>query len=102
MERLGGEGVPRRGGTGQGRAAPLKVVAAPAHRLLWTGFNGLDAAAVRPGGVVLIADPDRSLGRDFLREAGENGFHVTSRRSREEHGGRTTNVVISELKAPAS
>jgi predicted nicotinamide N-methyase len=58
--------------------------------------------AVRPGGVVLIADPDRSLGRDFLREAGENGFHVTSRRSREEHGGRTTNVVISELKAPAS
>ena len=41
----------------------------PAHRLLWTGFQGLDAHAVktpfRPGGVVLFArnlDPDPQAG----------------------------------------
>ncbi|BDU76159.1 glycoside hydrolase family 3 N-terminal domain-containing protein [Mesoterricola sediminis] len=42
---------------------------APAHRLLWTGFNGLDAAEVQPGfqpgGIVLFArnlDPDPAAG----------------------------------------
>jgi hypothetical protein len=72
------------------------------ERVNFPSILSLLRRAVRPGGLALIADPDRSLGRDFLREAGENGFHVTSRRSRGEHGGRTTNVVVSELKAPAS
>lgn len=51
-----------------------------------------------PGGVALVADPDRSIGREFIRLAEGSGFDVIRTPAEVARMGRTSSVVISELR----
>jgi predicted nicotinamide N-methyase len=55
-------------------------------------------ASMAPGGAVLIADPERIIGRDFLRDAEASGFAVTGFSTSVSRRGRVSGVGISELR----
>ena len=52
---------------------------------------------LRPGGTFLLTDPDRDIGRDFIRMAGSAGFSVSERSLPVNHRGRDLTVILSEL-----
>lgn len=52
---------------------------------------------LRPGGTFLLTDPDRDIGRDFVRLAGSAGFSVSERSFAVNHRGRDLTVILSEL-----
>jgi predicted nicotinamide N-methyase len=52
---------------------------------------------LRPGGVVILADPERAIGFDFLRAAEGEGFTVTTEHRREARRGRMSGVTIARL-----
>ncbi len=52
---------------------------------------------LRPGGSFLLSDPDREIGRDFIRLAGSEGFSVRGHPVRVNHRGRDLTVILSEL-----
>jgi len=51
-----------------------------------------------PEGRAVLADPDRSVGRDFLSLAEQSGFIVTSSAVPASQNGRTLTVIRSELR----
>ena len=53
--------------------------------------------SLRPGGAFLLTDPDRDIGRDFIRLAGSGGFSVSEQPLRVNHRGREVTVILSEL-----
>lgn len=55
-------------------------------------------AFMAPGGAVLIADPERAIGRDFIRDAQGSGFAVTGFSIGVSRRGRVSRVGISELR----
>jgi SAM-dependent methyltransferase len=52
---------------------------------------------LRPGGTFLLTDPDRDIGREFIRLAGSGGFSVSERPLNVSHRGRDLTVILSEL-----
>jgi len=52
---------------------------------------------LRPGGTFLLTDPDRDIGRDFIRLAGSAGFSVSDHSLSVNHRGRDLTVILSEL-----
>ena len=52
---------------------------------------------LRPGGTFLLTDPDRDIGRDFIRMAGSAGFSASERSFPVNHRGRDLTVILSEL-----
>ena len=52
---------------------------------------------LRPGGVFLLADPQRETGREFVRLALAGGFAVSEQSLNVHHRGRELTVVLSEL-----
>jgi SAM-dependent methyltransferase len=52
---------------------------------------------LRPGGTFLLTDPDRDIGRDFIRLAGSAGFSASERSLPVNHRGRDLTVILSEL-----
>jgi predicted nicotinamide N-methyase len=52
---------------------------------------------LRPGGTFILTDPDRDIGRDFIRLAGSGGFSVRERPFHVNHRGRELTVILSEL-----
>ena len=52
---------------------------------------------LRPGGSFLVADPGRSIGRDFLRLAAGAGFRMSERTVAVTHRGRDISVTIADL-----
>jgi predicted nicotinamide N-methyase len=51
-----------------------------------------------PGGYILLAEPDRTPGRDFFAFAAEAGFAVDTRSRAVERRGRTTHVTIARIR----
>ena len=54
---------------------------------------------LRPGGSFLVADPGRSIGRDFLRLASAEGFRLSERTAAVTHHGREFTITLAELVA---
>jgi predicted nicotinamide N-methyase len=52
---------------------------------------------LRPGGTFILADPDRDIGRDFIRLAVSEGFSVSERSVQVTHRGQDLTVILSEL-----
>ena len=52
---------------------------------------------LRPGGTFLLTDPDRDIGREFIRLAGSAGFSVSDHSLSVNHRGRDLTVILSEL-----
>jgi len=52
---------------------------------------------LRPGGSLSIADPDRTIGRDFMRMAAGEGFRVSERAVAVNHRGRDLRVTLADL-----
>lgn len=52
---------------------------------------------LRPGGTFLLTDPDRDIGRDFIRLAASEGFSVSERSLHVTHRERDLTVILSEL-----
>ncbi len=57
----------------------------------------LAARLLNPGGVFLITDPQRDIGRDFIRAAGRGGFRAVEESFPVNHRGRDLTVILSEL-----
>jgi SAM-dependent methyltransferase len=53
---------------------------------------------LRPGGTFLLTDPDRDIGRDFIRLAGSEGFSASGHSVPVSHRGRDLTVTLSELR----
>lgn len=53
--------------------------------------------ALRPGGVVVLADPERATGFEFFREAEGEGFTVVTEHRREIRRGRLSGVTLARL-----
>jgi ETFB lysine methyltransferase len=67
------------------------------ERQLFPALLALFRRHLAPGGTVLLADPDRSIGRDFLGSAEADGFTVRSTLHTVERRGIVSRVVLSEL-----
>jgi ETFB lysine methyltransferase len=52
---------------------------------------------LRPGGTFLLTDPDRDIGRDFIRLAASEGFSVSERSLHVTHRERDLTAILSEL-----
>ena len=52
---------------------------------------------LRPGGSFLVADPGRSIGRDFMRLAAGEGFRLSERSVAVTHRGRDLKVTLADL-----
>jgi ETFB lysine methyltransferase len=55
-------------------------------------------SALHPDGVIMLTDPDRSVGRDFLSAAREAGFALSTHPRSVERRGRTTTVTCALLR----
>lgn len=55
-------------------------------------------AVLAPEGVVLVADPDRTIGRDFLHAADADGFAVTRIPAEVVRKEKVSRIVIGELR----
>ena len=53
--------------------------------------------AVRDGGQIVLTDPDRLIGRDFIAVAASAGFRAQSARTTVHHRGRTSTVLCTTL-----
>jgi len=53
---------------------------------------------LRPGGALLLTDPQRDIGRDFIRLAESDGFSATGEAFPVSHRGRDMTVILSELR----
>jgi 2-polyprenyl-3-methyl-5-hydroxy-6-metoxy-1,4-benzoquinol methylase len=58
----------------------------------------LFASALNPGGVVMLTDPGRSVGGDFLRTAGNSGFVLENHLLPVERRGQTVAVTCALLR----
>jgi len=52
---------------------------------------------LRPGGSFLVADPGRTIGRDFIRLAAGEGFRLSERTVAVTHRGRDLDVTLADL-----
>lgn len=57
--------------------------------------------ALRPDGVAVLTDPDRTIGRAFLERAAERGYDIRSEVRQVARGSTQTTVVRSHLRRPA-
>lgn len=57
--------------------------------------------ALRPDGVAVLTDPDRTIGRAFLERAAERGYDIRSEARQVARGSMQTTVVRSHLRRPA-
>jgi ETFB lysine methyltransferase len=70
------------------------------ERSLFPALRDLFRRHLAPGGKVLLADPGRSIGLDFLRSAEADGFAVHSMLDNVDRRGVLSRVVLSELTLP--
>ena len=56
------------------------------------------SAALKPGGYVLLGEPDRQMGADFLAQAGEEGFRSSVDRVGIQRRGRASTVRVATLR----
>lgn len=68
------------------------------ERSLFQPLLRLMGRTLRPGGRAVLADPDRSIGRDFLALARESGFAVAAQSIPVERHGRTSSVTLATLR----
>ena len=52
---------------------------------------------LRPGGSFLVADPGRSIGRDFMRLASAEGFRLSEATVTVTHRGRDLSITLADL-----
>jgi predicted nicotinamide N-methyase len=67
------------------------------ERKNFESLRSLVRRVLRPGGVFLLADPQRETGREFIRLAMAGGFAVSERSLTVNHRGRDLTVILSEL-----
>jgi predicted nicotinamide N-methyase len=67
------------------------------ERKNFESLRSLVRRVLRPGGVFLLADPQRETGREFIRLAMAGGFAVSERSLTVNHHGRDLTVILSEL-----
>jgi len=68
------------------------------ERSVFNRLLDLFDAALRPGGVAVLTDPDRAIGRAFLERAAERGYVVRSERQPVLRDAMTITVVRSHLR----
>lgn len=68
------------------------------ERTSFTPVLSLVRRVLRPGGVFILADPQRETGREFIGLAGAGGFAVSELPVNVHHRGRDLTVILSEFR----